>query len=101
MIFLPFAGNSRTITDTIRPLPFIETWDSASFTANAWTFPSGQGNWVISSSEGYPPPSAVFNGIPAMNSYSAVLQSPWVEGRGLSCDWLYIDFDLKLESFSL
>ena len=100
MIFLPVAGNSRIITDTIKPLPFLETWDSASFTTNAWTFPSGQVNWAISSSEGYPPPSAVFNGIPAINSYNAVLQSPWVEGRGLSCDWLYIDFDLKLESLN-
>jgi Secretion system C-terminal sorting domain len=85
-------------TDTIKSIPFIETWDSATFTANAWRFPYTQGNWAIASNAGNPSPCATFTGLPSTSNYIHALVSPWFDATGMTCDNFSLDFDLKLES---
>jgi len=95
-----YTGYSACKSDTIKPLPFSETWDSANFQQNSWHFPSSQGNWYIQTTLGNPPPSAVFGGNPVQTSYYYKLQSPWIDATDLSCDWLNLDFDVRLMSIS-
>ena len=84
--------------DTIQPIPFTETWDSASFTANGWRFPWMQGNWTIFANEGNPKPCAAFTGTPSQLNYSYTLVSPWFDATDLTCDMIYLDFDVSLSS---
>jgi hypothetical protein len=98
ILFFPFS--SRAVSDSIQTMPFTENWGSGTFTANSWTFLPTQGNWAISTTLGNPAPSAVYTVYPESLSYSYTLQSPWIEGRGLRCDFIYLDFDLKIETGS-
>jgi len=79
------------------PLPFEETWNSASFELNQWDH---SGNWQINNQQGNLQPSTEFSWDPVLTNYKSSLTShpldgvnlpdPWVDG----CIWL--DFDLKL-----
>jgi|GEM_PF-1000349 len=84
--------------DTIQPIPFTETWDSASFTANGWRFPWMQGNWTILDSTGNPGPCAAFTGTPSQSTYIYALVSPWFDATDLTCDRIYLDFDISLST---
>ncbi|MGA2822209.1 MAG: T9SS type A sorting domain-containing protein [Bacteroidales bacterium] len=98
VLFSSFPLYALNITDTIKSIPFIETWDSATFTANAWRFPYTQGNWAISSNSGNPSPCATFTGLPSTSNYINALVSPWFDATGLTCDDINLDFDIKLTS---
>lgn len=91
MLGNPFCVSSQT--DTIKEIPFLETWDSASFSTNNWTFPWGQGNWTILTGQGNPPPCAAFTGSPSQSNYIFALVSPWFDATGLTCDQIYLDFN--------
>jgi hypothetical protein len=93
-----FPGYAGISSDTIKQIPFTETWDSQSFDTNSWSFPYGQGNWVILADSGNPAPCAGFTGLPSKSNYSYILQSPWFDATGLICDSIIVEFDLKLES---
>ena len=98
ILFFPFS--SRAVSDSIQTMPFTENWGSGTFTANSWSFLPSQGNWAISTTMGNPAPSAVYTVYPESLPYSSTLRSPWIEGRGLTCDFIYLDFDLKIEAGS-
>jgi hypothetical protein len=84
--------------DTIKQIPFIETWESGSFDTNGWSFPYMQGNWTILLTDGNPEPCAAFPGYPSNSTYLYVLESPWFDATQLNCDEILLKFDLKLES---
>ncbi|MFH1161131.1 MAG: T9SS type A sorting domain-containing protein [bacterium] len=48
--------------------------------------------------EGNPAPCAAFPGTPSHSTYIYALQSPWFDATQLTCDKLFLDFDLKLET---
>jgi hypothetical protein len=82
------------------PFPFFEPWNSANFNFNAWTFPTGQGNWNIETTSGNPPPTAKFSGQPIVYNYSYLLQSFYMNGVPFSCSEFHIEFDYKLENIT-
>lgn len=84
--------------DTIKQLPFIETWESGSFDTNGWSFPYMQGNWTILTTAGNPEPCAAFPGYPSNSTYLYMLESPWFDATQLTCDQILLEFELKLES---
>ncbi len=92
------AAFCSVLTDTIKSIPFNEDWASSSFTTNSWTFPDGQGNWYMLTSSGLPAPCAKFMGIPPLTNYTGILESPWFDATQLTCDYIYLDFDLRLEA---
>lgn len=79
-------------------LPFNENWNGGSFEFFKWTFTPSQGSWVINYVNGYPPPSAGFQGasasVPENYSYALVslplLAEPW------TCDDIFLSFDIQL-----
>ena len=87
--------STEASTDTIASFPFVEDWSSLSFDTNGWTFPYTQGNWAISTGEGNPAPCAVFTGHPSNSNYIYTLESPVFDARGLTCDELYLCFDVQ------
>ena len=102
VLFISFVAISPvyciTPTDTIKSIPFYENWSSASFSTNGWTFPGGQLNWFMLTTGGLPSPCAKFMGIPWLTNYSGVLESPWIDAQQLTCDYIYVDFDLRMEA---
>lgn len=86
------------LSDTLA-LPFLEDWNSGSFSFNHWSFPNGQGNWQIWNTIGNPEPSAKFGGLPQKNNYSFPLESLVFMGNKYNCSEIYIAFDLKLVDF--
>ncbi len=86
--------------DTIAEFPFTEDWSSGSFATNGWTFPWGQGNWAISTGTGNPFPCAEFTGHPSNSNYIYALESPVFDARGLTCDELYLGFDMELDGIN-
>jgi hypothetical protein len=96
MLALNLTGG--TVTDTIKPLPFTENWSSGGFTANGWSFPWGQGNWQIDPAGGNPQPCVIFPGQPAQSNYISCMQTPWLDATDLTCDDIWLNFDLKLDN---
>lgn len=84
--------------DTIKQIPFVETWESGSFDTNGWSFPYMQGHWTILPDQGNPEPCAGFSGSPSTTNYIYALQSPWFDASQLTCDKIFLSFDLKLEN---
>ncbi|MCX6249535.1 MAG: T9SS type A sorting domain-containing protein [Bacteroidetes bacterium] len=84
-------------SDTIKSIPFTENWGSGSFSTNNWTFPDGQSNWFLATTSGLPAPCARFMGIPWLTNYSFSLLSPWFDATQLTCDYVYLDFDLRVD----
>jgi hypothetical protein len=78
------------------PLPFLEDWNSGTFSYNDWRFFPDQGNWTISQTEGNPVPSALFSWEPPRLSYSYALESPALDASPFGCAKIWLDFDLKL-----
>lgn len=90
------AGPVSVMIHYGRLLPFFEPWDQGSFSFNDWRFSNGQGNWLISSDEGNPLPSAVFIGLPAQSDYTFALESSAIDATVNNCAQIWLDFDLKL-----
>jgi hypothetical protein len=98
------TGESEAcVTDSIyinctRLLPFFEHWDQGSFAYNGWNFFPSQGNWVINTGVGNPPPSASFNGLPLQMDYSFGFQpTGYLCGQYYSCADGLLSFDYMLE----
>ncbi len=80
-------------------IPFLEDWDSEDFETNGWTFEPGQGNWLISTEQGNPAPTAEFVYNPTITDYSFSLVSQEIDARGIS-DGLLLTFDLSLNNYA-
>ena len=79
------------------PLPFAEFWDSDDFDFNQWTLEPAEGNWMVNSASGYPPPCAYFGMYPYQLNYEFGLESHELEGRNTS--QIELSFDLALSNF--
>lgn len=90
------AGPSMVTINFGKLLPFNESWDAGSFSFNSWTFAPSQGNWIIRTSEGDPPPAAAFTWDPLITGYNLALVSPPLDGSPFSCANIYFDLDLRL-----
>ncbi len=103
-IIAVFTGSSLSAQglpgDTLQ-LSFTENWNSGSFAMNGWSFPNGQGSWVVDNYYGDPTPSAAFYGFPPITNYSYKLFSPWFDGKEFQCSDIWLDFDLKLINVSI
>ncbi|MCX6250139.1 MAG: choice-of-anchor J domain-containing protein [Bacteroidetes bacterium] len=77
-------------------LPFLETWDQATFGYQNWIFDPDQGNWNISASEGNPPPCAVFSGDPPRLNYASALESSVLNAIGVNCATVWLDYDCRI-----
>jgi hypothetical protein len=106
LTYFGFSGTGESLPVTVDvfisdfglDFPFLETWDSASFTVNDWTIGgSASGNWKITSMKGNPPPAAEFSWNPPINNYESWLMSPPLNAAPYDCADYYIEFDLKLE----
>ena len=80
-------------------MPFFEDWSSGGFSQNEWTFDPGQSNWMISTTWGYPAPSAEFNWSPSITNYSFALVTPMLDATTIS-DNVTLKFDIELNNFS-
>jgi len=80
------------------PLDFQENWNSGSFETNYWTI--GTVNWIIDDQEGNPSPSAAFGFYPTQVNYSISLESYPILGDSLFSRKIYLDFDMKLDSYN-
>ncbi|MCX6282344.1 MAG: choice-of-anchor J domain-containing protein [Bacteroidetes bacterium] len=74
-----------------------EDWSGGSIPAAGWTIEGG-GNWIISTSNGHPAPSALFNWTPRVYNYNQSIISPVI--TGLNSPILTLKYDLSLENFS-
>ncbi len=79
-----------------RHLPFLETWDQASFDYNQWVFEPDAGNWSISNNLGNPVPSAQFSWNPPKINYSYSLITPVLNATSLPCANIWLNFDYRL-----
>jgi hypothetical protein len=75
---------------------FSEDWSSAAFTTNGWTTEGGY-NWVISTINGNPEPSAMFGWSPQVSNYSQTLTSPQIDTRHAPV--LILKYDIFLDDF--
>jgi hypothetical protein len=91
------AGPVSVLINFGRPLPFLETWDQASFSFNEWQFEPAPGNWIINTAEGNPAPTAEFNWEPFITDYKYSLETPALDGSGIHCGTIRLDFDLALQ----
>lgn len=73
-----------------------EDWSSAGFTANGW-IPSGGYNWVISTVEGNPLPSAMFGWSPQVIGYDQSLTSRTIDTEHAPV--LTLKYDITLDNF--
>ncbi len=77
-------------------LPFMESWDQGSFDYNDWTTTAS--NWVISSQNGNPEPSAQYNWDPDPGAdYAVSLVSPPLNADMLTEGDIWLDFEYYLE----
>ena len=83
-------------------LPFCEYWDQASFFYHDWTFFPTQGNWSITTIEGFPPPAATFTGTPADTNYTNILSlySYRLNTGPFTCAVIHFDYDIRLDDVS-
>ncbi len=78
------------------PLPFYESWESASFDTNHWE--TEKPNWQISDTSGIDFPCAVFCGNDTLgNSYNIGLISYPLLGTEIKDGEIILEFDLKFE----
>lgn len=88
-------------TDSTISIPFLENWESGSFTTNGWTFPYMQGNWTITTGSGDSSQNAKFTGQSSQTNYINELRSLWLDATQLTCDYIYLDFDMRLQSVNM
>ncbi len=98
LILQTLPVSASVFTDTTKSIPFLENWESGSFFTNGWTFPYGQGNWTITSSSGDSSLNSEFPGQPSQSNYFYELKSPWFDATQNTCDYIYLDFDLRLKN---
>ncbi|MBS1781920.1 MAG: immunoglobulin domain-containing protein, partial [Bacteroidetes bacterium] len=78
---------------------FTENWSSNSF--GTWTFPSGQGNWLMGAAYtplGATAPNAYFSWSPSLNNYSYELVSPVINATAYTA--VTLDYKLQLNNFT-
>ncbi|MBS1589734.1 MAG: immunoglobulin domain-containing protein, partial [Bacteroidetes bacterium] len=78
---------------------FTENWSSNTF--GTWTFPSGQGNWLVGAAYtplGATAPNAYFSWSPQITNYSYVLVSPVINATAYTA--ITLDYKLQLNNFS-
>lgn len=94
-----FVNDSSLIANWSKPLSsedlFKETWQSGSFSTNAWSV-QGQ-NWRISSGIGDPMPSVMFSWSPEAINYSETITSKPITGQNSSV--LRLKYDIFLKNF--
>lgn len=90
------AGPVHVTVSWGRAIPFIEPWNSGSFSFNEWTITPVSGNWEIDAGEGEPEPCARFGWQPPLTNYDISLISPPFNGLPFNCAAISLDFDLKL-----
>ena len=90
------AGPINLTINWGRQLPFMESWNSGTFSYNEWQFSPSAGNWIIDPGEGLPSPAANFKWQPPVVNYDYSLQSPPFNGLPFNCAAIWLDFDLKL-----
>ncbi|MCX6284449.1 MAG: choice-of-anchor J domain-containing protein [Bacteroidetes bacterium] len=73
-----------------------EDWSGGSFTGTGWTVEGG--NWMISSSNGHPAPSAFFNWSPRVYNYNQSIVSPAITGPNSPI--LTLKYDISLLNLS-
>ncbi|MBL7137232.1 MAG: T9SS type A sorting domain-containing protein [Bacteroidales bacterium] len=88
-----------TIMCSIPPI-FCEYWDQASFAYHDWSFHPGQGNWSITTVEGYPAPAATFTGIPADTNYTYIMMNIQIMSWPFTCATFHVDFDIRLDDIN-
>jgi hypothetical protein len=85
------------VVDFCFDLEFVEAWDQGSFETNNWT---EQSNWSINGQVGNPSPAAEFTWDPIQTEYSLSLTSYPLCASGMSEGSIWLDFDLKHESYN-
>jgi hypothetical protein len=78
-------------------LPFYEDWNSGNFEFNDWTTECD--NWQINIQTGNAPPSAEFQGEPALANYDCALISDFISAEFIIDGDIWLDFDIKLDSW--
>ena len=73
-----------------------EDWNSGNFTANGWTIEGGY-NWLISTADGNPAPSATFSYLPQVVNYNESLISKSITGENSPI--LNLTYDIFLDNF--
>jgi len=73
-----------------------EDWSGGSFTGTGWTVEGG--NWMISTSNGHPAPSAFFNWSPRVYNYNQSIVSPAITGPNSPI--LTLKYDISLLNLS-
>ena len=79
-------------------LEFTENWDFGSFETNYWT-PTDT-NWRMSGQTGNPAPSAKFSWDPIQTDYAISLESYDMCSEGMTEGNIWMDWDLKLNSYN-
>ncbi|MFH1159943.1 MAG: T9SS type A sorting domain-containing protein [bacterium] len=96
------AGPEEIIIICSGCLPFCEHWDQASFAYTEWSFYPSQGNWTITTLEGFPAPAATYTGTPADTNYTNILclYSHLINAGPFTCAVIHFDYDIRLDDVS-
>ncbi|MGZ4043283.1 MAG: T9SS type A sorting domain-containing protein [Bacteroidia bacterium] len=101
---LAFVLGLLTVNQTkAQSVIFSEDWSSGTFTANAWTFPLGQGNWTVGASytpTGGTSPNAFFSYSPVLSNYTISLLSNTISAVANPVGPITLDYLLQLNNFS-
>ncbi len=90
-------GPVMVTVDFCYDLEFMEDWTLGTFGANNWT---AQSNWSINGQIGNPAPAAEFTWDPIQTEYELSLTSYPLCGTDMSIGTIWLDFDLKHESYN-
>ncbi|MEI6681508.1 MAG: T9SS type A sorting domain-containing protein [Bacteroidota bacterium] len=78
------------------PFPLMEYWDSGNFSMYHWRFIPSQSNWLVSTSQGNPAPTAIFTGTPSIQNYNITMKGMKTPGAPWVCAKMYLEFDYRL-----
>jgi hypothetical protein len=101
LMLLTGSVSASVSTDTTKPIPFYENWNSGLFSTNNWSFPYMQGNWTITTRSGDTSLNAEFTGQPFQTNYINELRSEWLDATQLTCDYINLDFDMRSQATNL
>lgn len=85
ILLLLFLNSEKSLAQIITL--FNEDFSTSSFATNAWSFPNGQGNWIIGSSNtpaGAVAPNAFFNWAVSTSNYSTALLSNTINATSIT-----------------